>query len=181
MNKHGMAYSFKVFTLALFFAGAMTSCNKEPDYIKNAKISNLTLLQINEIYKLEQTGIQIFKQGLRFTFVIPVDCFFVKDTRELKGNRVKDLDLLSNFIRSYLRYFDHPTVTITGYTDTVLLNPARDRLSLHYANTIASYLQANGVPEETLAIRGMGASDQVASNAYPLGASFNRRVVIEIH
>ncbi|MDP1574537.1 MAG: OmpA family protein [Coxiellaceae bacterium] len=181
MNKHGIAYSFKAITLALFFAAALTSCNKEPDYIRTAKVSNLTSLQINEIYLLEKTGIQVFKQGLRFTFIIPVDCFFVKDTRELKAHRANDMDLLSNFIRSYLRYFDHPTVTITGYTDTVLLSPARDKLSLHYANTIASYLQVDGVPDETLVIRGKGASDPIASNAYPMGSSFNRRVVIEIH
>ena len=181
MNKHGIAYSLKAITLALFIVGAITSCNKEPNYIRDAKVSNLTSVQINELYKLEQSGIQIVKQGLRFTFIIPVDCFFVKDTRKLKDYRAADLDRLSNFIRSYLRYFDHPTVTITGYTDTVLLSPARDKLSLHYANTVASYLQANGVPDETLEIRGKGASDKIASNAYPMGASFNRRVVIEIH
>lgn len=181
MNKHGKAHSFKILALIPVLIIAITSCSREPAYIFNPKVNNLTNLQINEIYDIERTGIQVIKQGMRFTFIIPVDCFFVKDTQELKSYRGKDIDLLSNFVRSYLRYFDHPTVSITGYTDTVLLKPARDKLSRNYANTIASYFQANGVPDETLYIRGEGASNPIASNAYPMGASFNRRVVVEIH
>jgi len=185
MDNKGLTMNYRMSFLGLLAGiSVFLSANAEhnvPAYIKNPAVSNLTREERNEIISIEKSGIQVIKQGMRFTFLIPVDTFFMKRKQALKSNRENDLDVLGSFVRTYISYFDHPRVSVTGYTDTVLLKPARIKLSRFYANTIAASLQENGVPFEIMKVQGKGSEDQIASNAYPMGASFNRRVVVEIH
>ena len=178
MKKHGMLCRI----LCLFvFIVLLAACNRKVTYTENPEWSNLSDRQQAMLTYLETTGMQVIKQGMRFTFVIPTDCFFVKTTRELKAHRVKDLMVLAQFIRSYTNYFVSSRIKITGYTDEVWLAPARDKLSLRYAKTIASNLEENGVHSRMIDVRGSGANHPIASNEYPMGTAFNKRVEITIH
>lgn len=181
MKKHGLALVLKTIMVAALFAGFTTSCSRSPEYIMNPEVKHLSTVEIKERYAIEQAGIQVVKQGMKFTFIIPVDTFFDYDSGELKPSQEKALDTLTNFIRNYLRYFDHPRITITGYIDTVLLNPSRDKHAQYYADTVADHFQANGIANDYLQVRNGKTSNLVGSNEYPMGASFNRRVTVEIH
>lgn len=180
MKNKWMSSGLKLFCCCALFAG-LAACSKEPAYVKNPVITNLPEHQRHLLADIETSGIQVIKQGMRFTFVIPTDCFFVKETRALKTHREKDLDRLAQFIHRYSNYFAKPQVRISGYTDKVWISPARDILSLHYAETIAEYLREDGVDANTILVRGEGAKHPIASNQYPMGTAFNRRVVITIN
>ena len=169
---------FFFLTLALFF---LTACSNAPGhYMNNPVIANLTDEQQAILAYIETTGIQVIKQGMRFTFVIPDDAFFSRRTRALKESREKDIDTLARFIRSYMLYFEHPKVTVTGYSDVVFLEPERNKLSKQFADTIADYLREDGISSDLITVKGEGANHSIGSNCYPMGSAFNRRVEIVI-
>ena len=159
----------------------LSACDREPAYVENPIIKNLSENQRRLLGDIESSGIQVIKEGMLFTFVIPTDCFFVKQTRALKSHRSKDLDRLAQFIHGYSRYFARPRVTITGHTDKTWLYPARDELSMHYAEVVASYFREDGIDPDTMVVSGKGAKYPIASNHYPMGTAFNRRVVVTIN
>lgn len=172
-------FVFLLLSCLLMLSG-LVGCHSLPVYVTNPTLENLTSTERQLLYETEQTGIQVVKQGMVFTFVIPTDCFFMKDTRELKSHREKDLDRLAQFLDSYSSYFANPHIYITGYTDKTWRSPARDLLSLHYAETIATYLREDGLDSKVVLVVGNGAKDPIASNRYPMGTAFNRRVVVTI-
>ncbi|OGT32822.1 MAG: hypothetical protein A3C44_03565 [Gammaproteobacteria bacterium RIFCSPHIGHO2_02_FULL_39_13] len=176
MNKLQWIRILILFVLAL----GLTACYREPNYIEKPEWRSFTSQQKELLWKIQASGIQIIKQGMYFTFIIPTDCFFTKDARELKPRREIDLDRLAQFLNRYATYFAHPKITINGYTDKVWLAPARNLLSLHYAETIATYLREDGLDSKIVLVVGNGAKHPVGSNNYPMGASFNRRVVVTI-
>ncbi|MCX7121408.1 MAG: OmpA family protein [Gammaproteobacteria bacterium] len=167
--------------LVALFAG-LSGCAHDavPAYVKDPVLQNLTAHERRLIVDIDSSGIQVIKQGMRFTFVIPTDGFFENDTRELNPARDKDLDRLAEFIVRYTRYFAHPKVSVTGYTDKVWLNPTRRKLSRHYADAITTVLQDDGV-SSIVSVGGEGAKHPIASNHYPMGTAFNRRVEVTIH
>ncbi|OGT41104.1 MAG: hypothetical protein A3F13_02945 [Gammaproteobacteria bacterium RIFCSPHIGHO2_12_FULL_40_19] len=183
MKKQWMNRILKPFfcaaVIAVLFSG-LAACHKEPAYIENPIVRNLTNTERKLLGEIEASGIQVIKEGMVFTFVIPTDCFFVKQTRALKSHREKDLDWLAQFIYRYSMYFARPTVTITGHTDKTWLSPARDVLSMHYAEVVAAYFREDGIDPNIMTVNGKGAEHPIASNRYPMGTAFNRRVVITI-
>lgn len=69
-------------------------------------------------------------------------------------------------------------VTVTGYTDSVGNDTANLALSKRRAETVASYLKAQGLKAKTLKVTGRGSADPVASNGTEEGRASNRRVEI---
>ena len=171
---------FGIVLFVFFSLGLTAGCNKVPAYDKNPTMENLTSMQRHLLVKLEHAGIQVIKEGMVFTFNIPTDCFFDKDTRALSRNRSKDLFALAQFLESYRHYFARPIVIISGFTDKVWLYPERKMLSVHYAQSVASYLSQGGVPSTIMKVNGYGAKMPIASNQYPRGTAYNRRVVVTI-
>lgn len=169
---------FSALLIGAFFS--ITACHRVPAYVDNPTVENLSAQDQQLLRDIEGSGIQVIKQGMLFTFVIPTDCFFSKDTRALKEKRERDLDRLAQFLNHYGRYFAAPTITIAGYTDKTWISPARDLLSLHYAETIATYLREDGLNSNMISVDGLGAKRAIASNSYPMGASFNRRIEVTI-
>lgn len=169
---------FSALLIGVFFS--ITACHRVPAYVDNPTVKNLSAQDQQLLRDLEGSGIQVIKQGMLFTFVIPTDCFFSKDTRALKEKRERDLDRLAQFLNHYSRYFAAPAVTIAGYTDKTWISPARDELSLHYAETISTYLREDGLDSNMISVDGLGTKHAIASNEYPMGTSFNRRVEITI-
>lgn len=184
MKKNRMLQHIKIILLSavlLLSSFVMTSCtdkNRVYYYINNPERKNLSDYQQRLLNYIQASGIQVIQQGMKFTFIIPTDCFFVKSTGNLKSFRPKDLDVLGHFIHSYMQYFAVLHVTVTGYTDKVWLAPARDELSLHYAAIIAAYLEENGIDQQMMTVIGDSANHPIASNRYPMGTAFNRRVEV---
>jgi OOP family OmpA-OmpF porin len=70
-------------------------------------------------------------------------------------------------------------VRIDGHTDSVGSDTYNLGLSERRAASVKAYLVARGIAPDRIAVRGLGSSDPVASNATPAGRAQNRRV--EIH
>jgi len=70
------------------------------------------------------------------------------------------------------------TFDVMGYTDSTGPRDLNDRLSKQRAESVRSFLVANGVPSDKIRSEGMGPSNPVADNASPEGRADNRRVEI---
>lgn len=182
MKKQRVKFICGIMLFFLLCAG-LTACShdEQPAYISNPIYKNLSPSQQQLLDSIKADDIQVIKEGMRFTFIIPTDKFFKVDTRELKSCREKTLDQLAQFIDSYTAYFEHPRVLVSGYADKVWFAPARDFLSLHYANQIAEYLREDGINSAIIRVRGMGAKEPIASNHYSHGTVHNRRVMVVVY
>lgn len=172
-------FVYVMVTVSMLFG--LVGCESVPVYVVNPTVSNLTKTERELLADIAHSGIQIIKQGMIFTFVIPTDAFFAGPQHALKSNREIDLDRLAEFLHSYSAYFAKPKIYVVGHTDKVWLAPARDLLSMHYAETVATYFREDGLGSSGMVMPiGEGAKNPIASNQYPMGTAFNRRVVVII-
>lgn len=171
----------KTIGFVLSFCAVLCACQEKPkpSYVENPLLQNLPIQQQQLLQKIAASRIVVIKEGMLFTFVIPTDCFFNREHRELKESQKQYLLLLAQFINEYSSYFKTFQVSVTGYTDKVWLYPARQKLSKLYAEDIAAALREGNVTVP-MTVRGAGAKDPIASNRYPNGTVYNRRVVVKL-
>jgi outer membrane protein OmpA-like peptidoglycan-associated protein len=76
----------------------------------------------------------------------------------------------------------HPglQLAIEGHTDSVGSDEFNQRLSEQRADTVRSYLLAQGVPSDSVTARGLGKDQPVASNNTASGRQLNRRVELVV-
>jgi len=77
-----------------------------------------------------------------------------------------------------LKEDDKHTFNVMGFTDSTGSKEINDTLSKQRAESVRSYLVAQGVPSDKIRSEGMGPSSPVADNASPEGRANNRRVEI---
>jgi outer membrane protein OmpA-like peptidoglycan-associated protein len=75
---------------------------------------------------------------------------------------------------------DDKKVLIEGHTDSRGSDATNQALSKARADSVASFLISNGVPQDRVTTAGLGPSRPVADNATPEGRANNRRVEIVI-
>jgi outer membrane protein OmpA-like peptidoglycan-associated protein len=75
---------------------------------------------------------------------------------------------------------DDKKVLIEGHTDSRGSDATNQALSKARADSVASFLVSNGVPQDRVTTAGLGPSRPVADNATPEGRANNRRVEIVI-
>ncbi|MFC5079856.1 Outer membrane protein A precursor [Vibrio thalassae] len=68
------------------------------------------------------------------------------------------------------------TVTITGYTDNTGPEEVNQRVSEERAESMAAYLESQGIDRSRMTVSGMGESNPVATNSTKEGRAQNRRV-----
>lgn len=69
-------------------------------------------------------------------------------------------------------------ITVAGYTDSTGSDAYNQNLSERRANSVASFLAANGVSADNISVVGYGEANPVASNDTAAGRADNRRVTI---
>jgi len=148
-------------------------------YSENPSTKNLTQKQQVLLINIAESGVTVIKEGALYTFLISTDACFDQASRELRSDCENKFMLLAKFINEYRPYFNTLIVSVIGYTDKVWKYPAREKLSLHYAQSVANSLRENGV-DLPLKVRGMGAANSIASNQYPQGTVYNRRVEVRV-
>ena len=80
-----------------------------------------------------------------------------------------------------LNRYPRTTIQITGHTDSRGSEASNNELSLARARSVADELTANGVSASRISVRGVGASQPVATNNTPEGRAQNRRVEIVVN
>jgi outer membrane protein OmpA-like peptidoglycan-associated protein len=77
-----------------------------------------------------------------------------------------------------MKKYNQTLIDVNGHTDSTGSDQYNLDLSRRRAQSVASYLSAQGVDGRRFAINGYGKSDPIASNATESGRAQNRRVEI---
>ena len=168
------------FILISLMALAVAACHQSPP-MSVSECHDLTPYQKSVVSDLRHSGVQVVKQGAVLQIVIPTDKFFRSQTTKLRRSRVEAIESVAALVKSYIASYRHPRIRVSGYTDTVFSRASRIELSAQYAKVVAAYLWNNGVPERWVRVKGYGARYPIATNRTPVGAAFNRRVVVRIN
>ena len=126
---------------------------------------------------LANTDVKVEQQGNQIKLVMPENVTFATNSATLSTNA---RDALTAASKTLVQYPD-TTLTINGHTDNTGSDAINDPLSRNRAQSVASFLQSQGVAGSRLTTAGHGSRQPVASNATPEGRAQNRRVEILIN
>jgi OOP family OmpA-OmpF porin len=101
---------------------------------------------------------------------------FAFNSSELEESKKSDFDPLIALMN------EHPeaTVTIVGYTDSSGPEEVNQRISEERAESIAAYLESQGIDRSRMSVSGMGEANPIADNSTKEGRAQNRRVEITV-
>lgn len=125
---------------------------------------------------LQGTGAEIQRQGDSIVVNIPSGVTFPFDSAELLPNVRNSLAEVA----STLANNPQTTIAVTGHTDSTGPEDYNIDLSLRRAQSVLSYLVANGVQRQRIQAFGAGEARPVASNDTDYGRQQNRRVELRI-
>lgn len=121
--------------------------------------------------QVEAAHIQNGDQVLVIT--APSDVFFRVGSADIAPESYPALNKLAQSVKG-----QGYKIGITGHTDTSGSPDLNNKLSYERARSVAAYLTADGVPYQTLYVRGAGSREPKTDNNTPVNRSINRRVEI---
>jgi outer membrane protein OmpA-like peptidoglycan-associated protein len=124
--------------------------------------------------ELQGTGVSVTRIGDNITLNMPGNVTFATNSSDLSP---AFFDVLTS-VSKVLKEFDKTVVEVAGHTDNTGSDSYNQSLSERRANSVAQFLQTQGVINQRLIIVGMGESRPVADNATSEGRQANRRVEI---
>ena len=126
--------------------------------------------------QLEGTGVSVVRDGDNIILNMPSNITFDVDSASVRG---PFQDVLNSVVL-VLKEYDKTYVDVIGHTDSTGSEAYNETLSESRASAVATYLNAEGVLEERLLVRGLGERYPIADNATSEGRQLNRRVEIGI-
>ena len=124
--------------------------------------------------ELEGTGVSVTRMGDNITLNMPGNVTFATDSSDLSP---AFFDVL-NSVGKVLAEFEQTVVEVAGHTDSSGTDAYNQALSERRANSVAAYLNSQGVIPQRIITLGMGESRPVADNSSSAGKQANRRVEI---
>jgi outer membrane protein OmpA-like peptidoglycan-associated protein len=125
---------------------------------------------------MQGTGVEVQRQGDQIKLIMPGNITFATDSAEIVSNFYAPL----NNLGTSFKQFNQNTIEIVGYTDSTGSRQHNMDLSQRRAQSVASYLTAQGVDATRLSTRGAGPDQPIASNATADGRAQNRRVEVNL-
>lgn len=125
---------------------------------------------------MQGTGVEIQRQGDNLTLVMPGNVTFATDSAAIAGSFYAPLNSLAESFRQY----DQNTIDIIGHTDSTGSHQHNMELSRRRAQSVADYMQGQGVNRARMSVQGVGSDQPVASNSTTQGRQENRRVEINL-
>ncbi|MBV7256324.1 OmpA family protein [Pacificimonas sp. WHA3] len=122
------------------------------------------------------TGIEVERDGDSLNLQIPSQITFGVDSAIINEQFRPAL----NEVAKVLTEYDKSFVDVYGHTDSSGSDAYNLTLSERRAESVATYLSANGVQRPRIATKGFGETDPIASNDTAAGRAENRRVEIKI-
>ncbi len=118
----------------------------------------------------------VYRQG--HNVLLELHAFnFPSGSSEIQSENFALLDKIVNAIHA----FPHPSVVVSGHTDSVGGNEVNQKLSQRRADTVASFLEkVGGIDRTRLTAIGYGETRPVASNETAAGRNTNRRIEVLI-
>ena len=122
------------------------------------------------------TGVDVSRDGDVIKLNLPDGVTFDFNRTDIKPQFYPALTTIAGTLREY----NQTIVEVSGHTDNIGTDAVNQRISEQRANSVASYLMAQGVQRERFEIVGMGKRFPIASNETEQGRSLNRRVEIRL-
>ena len=132
---------------------------------------NYTWMLYHELKK-ELYEAEVKKDGDTVRVIYPELAMFDFGKDEIK---TKALPAFTSFA-AILKNYDRIHFVINGYTDNVGADDANLSLSKRRADNTKILMKSNGVQEQRMTTRGLGATNFVMANTTPDGRKANRRV-----
>ncbi|MBV2208941.1 MAG: OmpA family protein [Thermomonas sp.] len=122
------------------------------------------------------TGIDVSRDGDVIKLNLPDGVTFDFNKTDIKPQFYPAL----NTVAGTLRQYNQTIVEVSGHTDSIGSDAANQLVSERRAQSVASYLQAQGVQSQRFEVLGLGKRFPVADNSTDYGRSLNRRVEIRL-
>ena len=126
--------------------------------------------------ELVSTGVQVVETDDSIRLIMPGNITFKTDSADINSSFYSVL----NSVAKVLNKYSNSTVLVSGHTDSTGSAAYNLDLSKSRAQSVASYLEGQGVKASRFEVLGMGSSNPIASNSSAEGRSQNRRVEIKI-
>ncbi len=126
--------------------------------------------------ELASTGVQVIESDDNIRLIMPGNITFRTDSADINSSFYPVL----NSVAKVLNKYSNSTVMVSGHTDSTGSADYNLSLSKSRAQSVAAYLQGQGVKASRFEVLGLGSSNPIASNADAAGRAQNRRVEIKI-
>ncbi|UII24780.1 OmpA family protein [Fulvivirga maritima] len=124
---------------------------------------------------LEGAKVERVGEGIKITF--DSGLLFDTDSYSLKSTMKQNLSDLATTLNKY----EDTNILIEGHTDSTGSDSYNQTLSEQRANSVSSYLMAQGVSTSRVKTQGYGESQPIADNSTASGRQQNRRVEVAIY
>jgi outer membrane protein OmpA-like peptidoglycan-associated protein len=129
------------------------------------------------IKQLQKCDIIYIDYGDTVTFVVPTDRYFLFNSARLNDTCYTGLFDLITLLRSYAHCCP---IYVAGFTDNVGSSYSKKMMSQARAETMLTFLWANGIQAQRLISEGYGDKHPVGDNKLIHGSAYNRRVEIQV-
>lgn len=126
--------------------------------------------------KLAGTGVSVVRHGDNITLNMPGNITFDTDSSALNSQFFKVL----NGVAEVLREYEKTIIEVAGHTDSTGSAAYNQRLSERRAESVAQYLEGQGVRSMRVITAGYGEQYPVATNETEAGRQQNRRVELTL-
>ena len=131
--------------------------------------------QAEELKRIEGAQVERVGEGIKVTFESGL--LFATNKNDLNAASKSSL---AQFAQS-LKANPETEVLIEGHTDSTGNDNINIPLSQRRAESVANYLQSQGIPTSRLITKGYGSSQPIADNSTKTGQAQNRRVEVAIY
>ena len=126
--------------------------------------------------QLAGTGVSVTRMGDNITLNMPGNITFKSDSAELDPSFYKVLNSVNIVVKKY----NKTVVEVAGHTDSTGAAEYNQQLSERRANSVAQYLENQGLATNRVVTIGAGETRPVADNSTPEGRAANRRVELTL-
>jgi outer membrane protein OmpA-like peptidoglycan-associated protein len=127
-------------------------------------------------HQLAGTGVSVTRIGDNITLNMPGNITFKSDSAEVDPSFYQVL----NSVDLILKKYDKTVIEVAGHTDSTGSAEYNQKLSERRANSVAQYLEGQGLATNRVVTIGAGETHPVADNATPTGRQANRRVELTL-
>jgi outer membrane protein OmpA-like peptidoglycan-associated protein len=127
-------------------------------------------------HELQGTGVSVTRMGDNITLNMPGNITFKTNSAEVDPSFYKVL----NSVDIILKKYDKTVVEVAGHTDNTGSAQYNQALSERRANSVAQYLESQGLASNRVVTIGAGETKPVADNSTPEGRQANRRVELTL-
>ncbi len=126
--------------------------------------------------RLEGTGVSVTRHDDDITLNMPGNVTFATDSAQLDS---QFYDVLGS-VALVLEEYQKTIIEVAGHTDSRGSASYNQTLSTKRAESVADYLDGQGIMDKRMVVRGYGEQYPIASNDTPDGREQNRRVELTL-